>query len=152
MVINKQKKKVLIFFRDVKKPYIPTLSFISHQDVVADIAWPKMSSNKIYTCGKDCNLMIQPTKTAYKPYEHLRTVAVTWTPNGDIALINDKINRQSSEEYVKMCLFILIIIERHQAWFFHRFLHLDNRNLLFRCSHQEKGSEKQAVRKNNDFF
>ena len=84
----------------MKKPYIPYVSFIGHQDVVADIAWPKSNSNKIYSCGKDNTLMVQNMKTAYKPYEHIRTVSLSWTPKGELAAVTDKINRLTHEEYV----------------------------------------------------
>jgi hypothetical protein len=74
--------------------------------------------------------MIQPTKTAYKPYENLRTVAVSWTPTGDIALINDKITRTSTEEYV-IKIICSQIVERHPVWFFLLSLLLGRRKLRF---------------------
>eukprot|EP01117_Protostelium_nocturnum_P013183 TRINITY_DN4905_c0_g1_i1.p1 TRINITY_DN4905_c0_g1~~TRINITY_DN4905_c0_g1_i1.p1 ORF type:complete len:702 (-),score=266.85 TRINITY_DN4905_c0_g1_i1:430-2535(-) len=79
---------------NVKKPFIPNLSFIGHHDVVTDVNW--LNADKILSCGKDSTLQLQNAKYAYRPYQHIRSTGMTWTPTGQLAFVNEKINRSNT--------------------------------------------------------
>eukprot|EP01114_Cavostelium_apophysatum_P021295 TRINITY_DN7390_c0_g2_i3.p1 TRINITY_DN7390_c0_g2~~TRINITY_DN7390_c0_g2_i3.p1 ORF type:complete len:819 (-),score=175.70 TRINITY_DN7390_c0_g2_i3:171-2627(-) len=85
---------------DVKRPSIPVLSFVGHQDIATDILWNRQSGGstdigkqKIFSCAKDSFLMVQGVKEAYRPYEHIRTVGMSWNPQGQLSISMEKINR-----------------------------------------------------------
>lgn len=81
---------------NIKRPSIPYASFSGHHDVVTDIQW--QSPNSIFSCGKDKILMEQTMEDAYRPYEHINTVGISWAPKGSMAVLNDKINRADQED------------------------------------------------------
>jgi len=80
---------------DVKRPFIPVASFTDHRDVPTGLLW--RNPNALISCSKDGYLLINNINDAYKPYQHIRTTGISWNVNNDIASINDKINRNTSQ-------------------------------------------------------
>ncbi|PRP88387.1 hypothetical protein PROFUN_03301 [Planoprotostelium fungivorum] len=101
---------------NVKKPFIPSMSFLGHSDVVTDIEW--LGSDKILSCGKDSTLQLQHTRNAYRPYQHVRSTGVTWTPRGQLAFINEKINRGNTilAEEQRRVSFTKVVDGKNPTW------------------------------------
>lgn len=84
---------------DVGSPFVPVGSFRSHGDVATDIQWLDKQGNKILSCSKDGTLRMFNIQEAYIPAQNLRTVDLSWNPNGSIASVGDKIIRDPIEEH-----------------------------------------------------
>ncbi|KYR02676.1 WD40 repeat-containing protein [Tieghemostelium lacteum] len=82
---------------DVKKPYIPLASFNEHRDVPTALLW--QNPNNLISCGKDGYVLISSINDAYLPYKHIRTTGVSWSVHNDLAIVNDKINRNPNYTY-----------------------------------------------------
>eukprot|EP01132_Coremiostelium_polycephalum_P001973 gene1973-2427_t len=85
---------------DVKKPYIPIASFREHRDVPTGLLW--QNPNQLISCSKDSYLMINNIKDAYRPHKHIRTTGLTWNIYNELALVNEKINRNLNDPTVQL--------------------------------------------------
>lgn len=82
--------------RNLKRRYIPIALFGGHTDIVTDMQW--LTSTQILSCGKDNALRLQTLTQAYRPYQHIRTVGLTWTPKNELAIVSEPINRNDLGE------------------------------------------------------
>ncbi|GAM28329.1 hypothetical protein SAMD00019534_115050 [Acytostelium subglobosum LB1] len=82
---------------DVKHPFVPIASFTEHRDVPTGLIWHDAST--LITCSKDNYLLINNMPgDAYQPYHHIRTTGIGWNVQNELAVINDKINRDLNNE------------------------------------------------------
>eukprot|EP01113_Clastostelium_recurvatum_P037956 TRINITY_DN5607_c0_g1_i1.p1 TRINITY_DN5607_c0_g1~~TRINITY_DN5607_c0_g1_i1.p1 ORF type:complete len:829 (-),score=148.05 TRINITY_DN5607_c0_g1_i1:31-2517(-) len=81
---------------DLSRPYIPIASLPMHRDVATGLVW--LGSDTVLSCSKDSTVAMQHMRTAYRPYKHIRTGGIAWNPRGELASVNDVINRMAFQE------------------------------------------------------
>jgi len=80
---------------DTSKPYIPLSSFTGHRDVVTGFIWHKSLSDCVIACSKDGTLRCHSLKEAYRPYQHIRTVGLSWNVRNELANFYDHVDRDN---------------------------------------------------------
>jgi hypothetical protein len=87
--------------RDFDTPYIPIYSLAKHNDVATGLIWHQASANHLVSCSKDGFLRFYHVPLeVYHPYHHIRTTAVAWDGFGNMAVVNDIIDRHKYDKYI----------------------------------------------------
>lgn len=82
--------------------YVPLLTFKGHDEVITGMLWNQDSPDRLITCSKDGNILIQSLSDAIYPKADLQTTALAWNVHNDLACISDKIDRKQHEQYCKI--------------------------------------------------
>lgn len=70
--------------------------FNGQADTVSDIVW--LTPTQVLSVGRDSCLRLQTLSQAYRPYQHLSTSAIGWSPKNELGTIYEQINRNDMGE------------------------------------------------------
>ena len=76
---------------DLRRPYIPVLSFEQHKEVVTGLFWDKDGMQVLYSCSKDGVVMRNAVTDALQPATDAaeRSHGICWEPRGGMARFDD---------------------------------------------------------------
>lgn len=82
---------------DIHNPYIPSLSYRIHTEIVTGMLWLHDAPNHLITCSKDCSVAVQVFQDAEQPKTTMRTVDFDISHINNIAFVGAKIDRSPQE-------------------------------------------------------
>nr|CAG8449229.1 136_t:CDS:10 [Entrophospora candida] len=82
-----------IFVWNVKRPYIPSYSFETHEEVPTGILWH--DCDVLWSCSKDKYFMQQYIKGSYRPLDLLSKCGIGWSIYDQLAFAVDKPNNNN---------------------------------------------------------
>ncbi|CAL2036344.1 unnamed protein product [Caenorhabditis brenneri] len=84
---------------DVRRPYLPYVTYDEHRDSVTDACWPSNDSDVFLTCGKDGVVVLHNIDSGHAPISFACDVAFDITPDGTIGLaVNSEIHAKNDAE------------------------------------------------------
>uniref|UniRef100_A0A1I7TMQ3 GATOR2 complex protein WDR24 n=1 Tax=Caenorhabditis tropicalis TaxID=1561998 RepID=A0A1I7TMQ3_9PELO len=84
---------------DVRRPYLPLVTYDEHRDSVTDACWPSNNQDVFLTCGKDGQVVLHNIDSGHAPISFACDVAFDITPDGMMGLaINSEIHAKNDAE------------------------------------------------------
>ncbi|NP_001368730.1 WDR59/RTC1-like RING zinc finger domain-containing protein [Caenorhabditis elegans] len=90
---------------DVRRPYLPYVTYDEHRDSVTDACWPSTDFDVFMTCGKDGLVVLHNIDSGHAPISFACDVAFDITPDGTMGLaVNSEIHAKNDADLeAKMC-------------------------------------------------
>ncbi|UMM22456.1 hypothetical protein L5515_003661 [Caenorhabditis briggsae] len=86
---------------DVRRPYLPYVTYDEHRDAVTDACWPSNDFDVFMTCGKDGLVVLHNIDSGHAPISFACDVAFDITPDGTMGLaVNSEIHAKNEAEMV----------------------------------------------------
>ncbi|KAF1762269.1 hypothetical protein GCK72_010531 [Caenorhabditis remanei] len=84
---------------DVRRPYLPYVTYDEHRDSVTDACWPTNDFDVFLTCGKDGLVVLHNIDSGHAPISYACDVAFDVTPDGTMGVaVNSEIHAKNDAE------------------------------------------------------
>lgn len=85
-----------VHFWDIRKPFVPLGSLITHTDLCTDVSWHDPSHRYLVSCGKDGRVIRHDLNLDLDiPAQRVSASSISWTPTDRIASVYEPYSRQN---------------------------------------------------------